>query len=91
LPRARQRGYAVPMRQQRQRGTRIPVSEYIRDGWTQDRCTACNGTGLAYVRTRPEGPISAQERCRECRGRGSTWLSPAGRRAAFPGGPFLTR
>src|SRR5262249_995284 len=77
-----------PMR--RHNGTRIPVAKYLREGWTQQACSACRGTGLNYIRPHADpGPISGQELCRQCQGRGSVWTSPAGRRASYPGGPWL--
>jgi len=76
----------------RRTGTTISVGKYLAEGWRQDPCPACRGSGLAYAR-RPDAPmvVTGMERCRSCNGRGSTWISPQGRRAAYPGGPFLPR
>jgi len=75
-----------------QRGGRVTSSDaYKRAGWRVISCEHCNGTGLAYVRQGgdPRGPISGQERCRECQGRSGWWRSPQGARAAYPGGPWI--
>jgi len=77
------------MRQQRGRTT--SSDQYRAQGWQEIRCERCNGTGLAY--THRDGdrrmPISGQERCRQCGGRGSWWRSPGGRHHSTPGGPYL--
>ena len=81
------------MRRQQRGGRVTSVDRYIADGWRQDTCPDCGGRGIAYShRDRdPRLPITGMERCRACAGRGSTWISPAGRRAAYPGGPWMGR
>jgi len=76
---------------QRQRGRTTSASAYLAQGWRQQACPACRGSGLAYAHRdgAPRAPITGHERCRACAGRGSTWISPAGRRASYPGGPWL--
>jgi hypothetical protein len=74
---------------QRERGTRIPVERYIAEGWTQRQCFECHGTGM-----RPGSGIPyacAANACSACGGRGSTWTSPQGRVAQYPGGPWMGR
>lgn len=75
----------------RQSGTRIPVAKYLSEGWKQQPCAACGGRGIgyAYHDRDPRKPISGMEMCKSCGGRGSVWTSPQGRRAAYPGGPWL--
>jgi len=75
---------------QRQRGRTTSVAKYIAEGWREDRCATCNGTGLAYARRGGErGPITGMEYCDACGGRGSTWRSPSGLRCSYPGGPWI--
>jgi len=75
----------------RRTGTTTSAARYIEQGWTEERCGECRGSGIAYAhRNRdPHMPIIGQERCRSCAGRGSTWRSPSGRPCAYPGGPWL--
>jgi len=75
------------MRQQRERGRTTEASEYVRQGWREDRCGQCNGSGL-----RPGAEYhSIINRCPACSGMGATWISPQGRRCVSPGGRFLGR
>ena len=86
---ARANGYALTMR--RTRGQTTHIQKYLSNGWRQEPCPHCSGRGLAYAHRdgNPQGPITGMERCRQCKGRGSTWRSPGGMRAAYPGGPWL--
>jgi hypothetical protein len=78
---------------QQRRGRTTSVERYIAQGWREDKCPECAGRGIAYSHhdRDPRLPITGMERCRCCAGRGSTWISPAGRRCEYPGGPFQGR
>jgi len=55
--------------------------------WHTEKCTACYGTGQVsdYSACDFEGP----KECGHCWGSGNIWISPKGRIALYPGGPFL--
>jgi hypothetical protein len=78
----------------RRRGGRTTsAAAYLAQGWRQEACPQCAGRGVAYARRDgdPRRPITGMEFCKACDGRGSTWLSPQGYRAPYPGGPWMTR
>jgi len=77
------------MRQQRQSGSVTSVEKYRAQGWTECRCDACHGSGMRPGSNTPYQ--CAMNECPACAGRGATWISPAGRRAAYPGGPWMGR
>lgn len=68
-------------------GRTTSVDEYTRQGWREHPCSVCQGRGLRPGETL--GYLCAASACRQCAGRGSTWVSPQGRRASYPGGPWL--
>jgi len=73
----------------RRASTPMSSSEAVNRGWSQRQCEACQGTGM-----RPGSGILYRcpaNACQACEGRGATWISPQGRRAAYPGGPFMPR
>lgn len=54
--------------------------------WRVVECSICNGHGVvsAYSSVDFLGP----KECSSCRGSGFVWISPKGRIADYPGGPF---
>lgn len=62
-----------------------PAEKWIADGWRYEKCPDCNGHGLRHV---CPGDV---EECRTCGYEGRLWVSPTGRMAVYPGGPFLGR
>jgi DnaJ-class molecular chaperone len=69
-------------------GSTTSIQRYRAAGWRELSCERCNGTGAADGRRR-EQPMMVMQQCPRCRGYGSIWLSPSGRRAFSPGGEFL--
>lgn len=65
------------------------VADKDKSGWTQIRCDSCGGHGVisVYSQNDFEGPGE----CRTCGGSGTMFLSPKGRLADYPGGPFRGR
>jgi len=74
----------------RQSGTTTSIADLVAKGWREDPCPACAGTGWIGGR-RMEAPLTLADYCPQCRGRGATWISPQGRRASYPGGPWMGR
>ena len=58
-------------------------------GWHKETCSQCGATGMVahYSASDFEGAIE----CSACWGTGGYWVSPKGRMAICPGGPFLGR
>lgn len=67
------------------RGVPVSGAEGV-PGWTQVRCVTCSGHGVVSVYSAHdfEGPGE----CAHCGGSGAEWVSPRGRTALYPGGPF---
>jgi DnaJ-class molecular chaperone len=63
----------------------------MKPGWKQEGCTNCRGHGVVsdygYSGRDFEGPKD----CPACGGAGHLWISPKGRTAMYPGGPFTGR
>ncbi len=55
----------------------------IQPGWKVAPCSLCRGIGVVWSYTY-DGPIE----CKDCNN-GVVYISPKGRRALYPGGPFL--
>lgn len=55
--------------------------------WQAVQCWECGGHGV-QANYDSEGFMSPSD-CDACGGEGSLWVSPAGRLALWPGGPFV--
>ena len=58
----------------------------IARGWKRERCFQCYGTGQVSDYT--GGDFNGPTECDMCGGGGSYWLTPTGKAARWPGGPF---
>jgi len=56
-------------------------------GWSTDRCHDCGGHGLVSDYGDGEDFYGAKE-CKTCGGKGYLFVSPKGKLAEYPGGPF---
>ena len=61
--------------------------QLIANGWKQQTCEFCRGTGQECDYGNGEDFYGPKE-CSNCGGGGSYWLTPKGRHIQYPGGPF---
>jgi hypothetical protein len=61
--------------------------------WKQIACPNCGGHGIvSHYSYGPDGvDFDGADECKRCSGSGELWLSPKGRIAQYPGGPFVGR
>jgi RecJ-like exonuclease len=57
--------------------------------WRTIPCDRCNGHGVVAVYSASD--FDGADFCPLCGGSGETWVSPKGRIADYPGGPFRGR
>lgn len=57
--------------------------------WHKIKCGTCDGHGMVSKYTYDGSDFEGPEECGDCWGQGSIWISPKGRLALYPGGPFL--
>ncbi len=55
--------------------------------WIFEQCTICLGYGIVGDYGKGDDFYGDIE-CSSCRGKGHIWISPKGRIADYPGGPF---
>ncbi len=60
----------------------------MKDGWTTIQCSRCDGYGQVSVYTIGGTAFEGPGWCPQCGGNGALWVSPKGRLALWPGGPF---
>jgi DnaJ-class molecular chaperone len=61
--------------------------EAMASGWKREQCFMCSGAGVVSDYGNGEDFYGPKE-CSSCRGSGSYWSTPKGRRVVYPGGPF---
>lgn len=57
-------------------------------GWTTMKCGTCDGKGMVSGYTSFGTDFSGPEECCDCNN-GEIYVSPSGRLALYPGGPFV--
>ena len=62
----------------------------IPTGWREETCKLCRGTGLTSAYTADGSDFLGATECGGC-WNGGYFVTPNGRRIAYPGGPFLGR
>lgn len=62
-------------------------AEHRKNGWKPSNCFVCSGTGM--VSDYSGGDFNGPKECDTCKGNGHYWISPKGRMAAYPGGPWV--
>jgi len=67
----------------------MTVTEWFRksQGWRNERCFSCYGTGMESDYGWNCDFLGPKE-CGSCGGNGQYWVTPKGRHALYPGGPF---
>jgi hypothetical protein len=55
-------------------------------GWRTETCHSCRGYGVVSVYSAQD--FEGAGPCKRCGESGRVWVSPKGRRAHYPGGPF---
>jgi len=66
------------------------ISLMNKKDWIQESCGKCSGYGSLSDYGNGEDFYGDKE-CNTCGGSGQVWISPKGRIALWPGGPFLGR
>ena len=74
----------LPIRMNKKRDAYI--AKYEAKGWKYEQCCVCYGTG--QVSSYSWGDFEGPKECDCCRGNGSIWITPKGRRVVYPGGAF---
>lgn len=57
------------------------------DGWHIESCHKCMGSGMQLHYSAYD--FEGASECDGCYGNGIIWVSPKGRHALYPGGPFV--